>query len=100
MGRARKFTRECQAFKKTHLWQKYQWTQSIYDHVLLMQGEACAICGREDSGHKTKTALVVDHDHETGHPRGLLCYPCNMALGLMQDNTNNFSNAINYLKST
>ncbi len=99
MGRKRKYTREFQAFKQSHLWQKYQWTKSIYEHVLLMQGGACAICAREDSGHKTKKAFVVDHDHETGHPRGLLCYPCNMALGLMQDNTANFSNAIHYLKS-
>lgn len=39
------------------------------------QGHCCAIC--REAGRR----LVVDHDHETGAVRGLLCVPCNSALG-------------------
>jgi hypothetical protein len=38
--------------------------------------EECGICGR---GPKTKR-LHRDHDHRTGEPRALLCFPCNAAL--------------------
>jgi hypothetical protein len=39
-------------------------------------GERCGICGAEG---KTRR-LHRDHDHRTGEPRGLLCFPCNAAL--------------------
>jgi len=37
----------------------------------------CEICGRS-------SRLIVDHDHTTGHIRGLLCYTCNSALGVIE----------------
>lgn len=40
-------------------------------------GGLCMIC-------EEKTTLVIDHDHKTGHVRGLLCNPCNVALGYLQ----------------
>lgn len=43
--------------------------------------------------------LVVDHDHNTGVVRGLLCHNCNRALGLLQDNPETLEVAIAYLKS-
>jgi hypothetical protein len=40
-------------------------------------GEFCSICGRKPNGVRK---LHRDHDHRTGEPRGLLCFPCNSAL--------------------
>lgn len=51
----------------------------------------CEICGR----HKAK--LVVDHNHYTGKIRGRLCYSCNTALGLFQDDYNILESAQDYL---
>lgn len=42
--------------------------------------------------------LYIDHCHTNGHVRGLLCQKCNSALGLLQDDINILTNAINYLK--
>lgn len=49
-----------------------------YDELLAFQGGTCAIPGCRATG-KTKR-LAVDHDHETGEPRGLLCGPHNYDL--------------------
>jgi hypothetical protein len=42
--------------------------------------------------------LCVDHDHNTGKVRGLLCLNCNMVLGLVYDNTQTLLNLVAYLK--
>ena len=44
--------------------------------MLRAQGGICAICGAPENGRP----LSVDHDHATGHIRGLLCIKCNAAL--------------------
>lgn len=59
------------------------------------------ICGDEGFciGNKNHTEkLVVDHDHETGQVRDLLCHNCNRALGLFQDNIEIVDSALEYLK--
>lgn len=61
----------------------------------------CAICCRtpQEAGHDDKHPdLVVDHDHETGAIRGLLCAHCNQALGHMQDDRMRLLNAADYLQ--
>ncbi len=57
----------------------------------------CPIC------HKTAIAgvtvkVVLDHDHQTGHPRAWICDSCNTGLGRFKDNIDTFQNAIKYLK--
>ncbi|GHA46602.1 hypothetical protein GCM10010329_81560 [Streptomyces spiroverticillatus] len=57
---------------------------STEDMLFTWQQSRCAICGR--NGQRTRRtapdALVLDHDHETGLVRGLLCYRCNKREGL------------------
>lgn len=59
------------------------------------QGGVCAICSKEDAAGKR---LAVDHCHETGKVRGLLCLKCNTVLGKMNDEVNLLKKAIAYLE--
>lgn len=64
--------------------------------MLAEQGGICAICLRTC---RTYPNLTVDHDHETGEVRGLLCRGCNVLLGHLQDDTGSLKRAISYLNS-
>ena len=59
----------------------------------------CLICGeyKEKIGKRVET-LHVDHDHETGKVRGLLCLNCNHLLGKAKDNIEILLYAIKYLQ--
>lgn len=61
---------------------RYGLTVEQYDEMLERQGHVCGICGKGPSG---KRRLAVDHDHETGGVRGLLCGECNMGIGKFKD---------------
>ncbi|HJU02351.1 MAG TPA: endonuclease VII domain-containing protein [Actinomycetes bacterium] len=65
-----------------------------YEELLQMQGGVCAICTRPPRG---KRPLDVDHDHESGKVRGLLCGNCNRAIGLLDENPRLFDRAKEYL---
>ena len=54
-----------------------------YDKLLMQQGGVCGACRQEET-YRTSGGtmhLAVDHDHDTGVVRGLLCGDCNRALG-------------------
>lgn len=56
------------------IWKCFQITLDEYDKILEEQGGGCGICGRPPKPGKS---LAVDHDHQTGYIRGLLCFLCN-----------------------
>ena len=62
---------------------KYGMTPEDYLVLFNLQEGSCAVCGTHqlELDHR----LHVDHDHQTGKVRGLLCRNCNFALGLMGD---------------
>ena len=64
------------------LLRKYKLTPLGYSLRLADQGGVCAVCGEPPK----KGRLHVDHCHETGKVRGLLCQSCNVALGYAGDN--------------
>lgn len=72
-----------------------------YDDMLKKQDGKCAICKTKDpEGHGKKyKRFSIDHNHETGDVRGLLCVNCNLALGGFKDSIKNLLNAIEYLKN-
>lgn len=69
-------------------------TANEYRAMYQFQGETCAICRRATG--KTRR-LAVDHDHQTGRVRGLLCRPCNKMLGHGRDDPSFFRRAAGYL---
>lgn len=66
------------------------------------QGGVCAICKRPETVKNARTGLVwklaVDHNHETGAVRGLLCSKCNSLLGDAEDSIERLQAAIDYLR--
>lgn len=75
----------------------YGMTSLDYQRLLDKQGGVCAICGRTGTD-ATRTALSVDHNHSTGKIRGLLCGPCNRALGMLQDSPELLRKAAAYVE--
>lgn len=67
--------------KDTLRW-RYGITEERYAQMLHAQGGVCALCRRDRPGRWGQ--YHVDHDHETGRLRGLLCVRCNAALGFYQ----------------
>ncbi len=62
---------------------------------LLDQHEVCAICRSAEWGRK---GPCVDHDHETGAVRGILCGNCNQGLGRFKDDSAALRAAADYLE--
>lgn len=72
-----------------------------YETMLEAQGGGCKICGVAEANKPGNryTNLVVDHDHETGQVRGLLCNAHNRALGMFGDDVELLHQAIDYLNA-
>jgi hypothetical protein len=87
--------------KNSYYQRNYGLTEAKYEDKKKEQGYKCKICGEEGFciGNKNHTEkLVVDHDHESGQVRDLLCHNCNRALGLLQDSVIIAGSALQYLK--
>jgi hypothetical protein len=74
----------------------YGITLADYNRMFEEQNGCCLICGVHQS--EVKKTFNVDHDHETGEVRGLLCNMCNSGLGLFRDDPTLVQRALDYLK--
>lgn len=81
--------------RKAELRRNYNLTLDDYQRMFNEQKGYCAICGRHQT--ELKKTLCVDHDHVTGEIRELLCHSCNVAIGLLKDNSKITNNATEYL---
>lgn len=81
---------------------RFNMTPEEYDEKWYEQEGLCAICRQGETATEKKTGavrlLAVDHCHESGDHRGLLCSRCNTALGLMQDNPDRLRLAADYIE--
>lgn len=68
--------------KASALKREYSLTIEDFNKKLDNQSNRCACCGRE---FNQKLPPCVDHCHKNGHVRGILCIPCNTALGMIKD---------------
>ena len=78
-----------------HLRLTYGIKLAEYSLMLKNQENKCLIC--RDT--QLKRPLVVDHSHKTNKVRGLLCYKCNVALGLLRENEEIILSMLSYIKT-
>ena len=81
------------------LQRSYSITTAGYNELLESQGGKCKICGVPQNtltGHKKN--LCVDHDHNTGKIRGIICDKCNRGIGLLNDSEETLRAALSYLE--
>jgi len=85
--------------QRARLRDKYGITVEAYNDLLARQNGLCAICDKPETTVHSGSArlMAVDHDHETGEIRGLLCNNCNRALGLFGDDLSTLQRAVAYL---
>ncbi|MER6092653.1 endonuclease VII domain-containing protein [Streptomyces bluensis] len=88
-----KACKACKAAKgrSDHLKRQYGITETERDEMITSQMGLCAICLNAPAVH-------VDHCHETGRVRGVLCFNCNSGLGLLRDDPDAANRAADYLE--
>lgn len=95
---------------KANLKRFFGLTVEGYDELFARQQGRCAICGlrlisqtdstREFKGQPPNEVGRVDHDHQTGVVRGLLCFGCNVGLGKFEDGEKLLLKAVGYLRAS
>ncbi|MFF9361327.1 endonuclease VII domain-containing protein [Streptomyces griseoluteus] len=85
--------RTCRAERgrQDHLKRRYGLSESERDALIPSQGGVCCICLSAPPAH-------VDHCHETGRVRGVLCFSCNAALGQLKDRPDAIRRAAAYVE--
>jgi Recombination endonuclease VII len=83
------------AARDHHLRKNFGISQADYERMLSKQGGCCAICRRPP---RTGSSLHVDHDHDTGLVRGLLCFRCNGGIGQLGEDVERLVTATAYLQ--
>ncbi|MCS5736715.1 endonuclease VII domain-containing protein [Herbiconiux daphne] len=79
----------------------YGITIDEYEEMSERQNHVCAICKCSETAITrwgTPRSLAVDHCHQSGKVRGLLCHNCNIVIGQSKDNIETLKNAITYLQ--
>lgn len=78
---------------------KYGIGDDEYDAMMKAQDYRCAICRAKTRNSTWGTlALFIDHDHETGKVRGLLCNKCNTAMSIVE-NPEHLVRAVEYMRA-
>lgn len=78
--------------KDNHRKRRYGISKETFDSMLSEQGGKCAVC------KQVMNQPYVDHDHVTNDLRGLLCFKCNSALGMAEDDPERLRQAAHYLE--
>lgn len=78
---------------------RFNMTPDDFEAILQLQHGRCAICGcvPQDQLNRSRESFCVDHNHQTGEARGLLCVSCNAGIGQLQESQELLQRAIKYL---
>lgn len=101
-------SRECEFFKPSNwsgldredniMRKQYGISMKQFNELFEFQDGKCGICMTELNQNRRRTN--IDHDHETGKVRGLLCSGCNTGLGQLGDNIEGLKKALYYLENS
>jgi hypothetical protein len=81
-----------------NLWKNYKMTPTEFNELWEAQSGKCAICSVEMAPRgRAKNSAAVDHNHESGAVRGLLCRNCNAGIGYLMDDPDLLIAAAEYL---
>lgn len=75
---------------------EYNLARDEFYAILEIQKHLCPICGNDISEQDKN--IHIDHNHDTGIVRGILCSKCNQGIGLFMENKNILKSAIAYLE--
>jgi hypothetical protein len=84
---------KAEKLQNKYLKQKYGIDLTDYWFMHAQQQGHCGIC-------RQKKTLYVDHNHQTGKVRALLCNKCNSGLGFFNEDILQLKAAIDYLLNT
>jgi hypothetical protein len=84
--------------KRAKLKSKYGLTPEVYTAMLQAQFYKCAVCGDKFEPDGKMKDPCVDHNHDTGAVRELICRQCNLTIGRAEDNITRLEKAIAYLR--
>jgi len=87
--------RRAPTLQKHNYKKRYGLTIEQKQAMINAQDGKCAIC---KSDLKTTHNVCVDHNHETGFIRGILCRKCNLGIGHLNDSIEILKSAVKYLK--
>ncbi len=79
------------------LLRNYGITLADYGAMLEAQGGRCLLCGKPH-GEGRSGVLHVDHDHDTGRVRGLLCTRCNRVIGMADEDPDLLTRMASYVR--
>jgi hypothetical protein len=85
--------------KLQYIKNKYNLSEIELNQMYVLQEKKCKICKKEFNFLSKHKGLYIDHCHNTGKVRGLLCRNCNALLGNSKDNIDILYFSILYLKS-
>lgn len=77
-----------------HIKRTYNLTPEEYHTMYEKQGGLCQVCLNPQTNKK----LSIDHCHQTGKVRGLLCTSCNLALGKLKDDPEIIKSLLLYVR--
>ena len=87
--------------KHNILKRKYNITLKDYENMLFEQNNICFICNEKivsQFTNENNNVACIDHNHETGKVRALLCRSCNSGIGYFKEKISILKSAINYIK--
>ena len=82
--------------REKHLRRRYGINSDIYNSILKEQNFKCLVC--DCNLKELKRNPDIDHNHKTGEVRGILCSNCNVAIGLLKEDTKLIKKALLYLE--
>lgn len=89
-----RYQRRKQEYAEYRLFSRYGLSTAELEAILERQNHRCALCEERLADRKPH----IDHDHDTGRVRGVLCSECNTGLGKLKDSPALLRRAIAYLE--